>query len=288
MKFARQIVLLSKPRVISLLVITGAAGVWKASEGNLDYSVLWVVVISGALASAGSNAINQAFDSDIDALMRRTRHRPVPSNHVGALIATIVGIISITLALGLMFVWTNLLATGLMLLAAAVYVFVYKIILKRSSWNNIVIGGAAGAFPPLIGATAVSGEITAVGLYMFVFVFFWTPPHFWTLSILLKDDYAEAKVPMLSVVASLRDTTVQIMLYVVLLMALSWLPFVAGYAGLTFAISCSVLTGYWLYKSVLMYKDPSSKNTLSTYKFSLLHLALIFLVLSVEPYLLWY
>ncbi|MBD85492.1 MAG: protoheme IX farnesyltransferase [Chloroflexi bacterium] len=288
MRFARQIITLSKPRVIFLLVVTGAAGVWKASEGDPDIAILLAVIFGGTLASAGSNAINQAFDSDIDALMRRTRHRPVPSNDIGAFYASAVGMFFIILSILIMFQWTNLLASILMMVAAAVYVFVYTIVLKRRSWNNIVIGGAAGAFPPLIGATAVSGEITAIGLYMFGFIFFWTPPHFWTLSILLKDDYADAKIPMLSVVASLRDTTVQIALYVMLLIVFSWLPVVAGYAGLTFAFSSSILGVFWLQKIRLMFKEPSSKNTLSTYKFSLLHLALVFLVLALEPHLPWY
>jgi len=287
-RFARQIITLSKPRVIFLLVVTGAAGVWKASEGDPDIAILLAVIFGGTLASAGSNAINQAFDSDIDALMRRTRHRPVPSNDIGAFYASAVGMFFIILSILIMFQWTNLLASILMMVAAAVYVFVYTIVLKRRSWNNIVIGGAAGAFPPLIGATAVSGEITAIGLYMFGFIFFWTPPHFWTLSILLKDDYADAKIPMLSVVASLRDTTVQIALYVMLLIVFSWLPVVAGYAGLTFAFSSSILGVFWLQKIRLMFKEPSSKNTLSTYKFSLLHLALVFLVLALEPHLPWY
>ncbi len=288
MRFARQIITLSKPRVIFLLVVTGAAGVWKASEGDPVIAILLAVIFGGTLASAGSNAINQAFDSDIDALMRRTRHRPVPSNDIGAFYASAVGMFFIILSILIMFQWTNLLASILMMVAAAVYVFVYTIVLKRRSWNNIVIGGAAGAFPPLIGATAVSGEITAIGLYMFGFIFFWTPPHFWTLSILLKDDYADAKIPMLSVVASLRDTTVQIALYVMLLIVFSWLPVVAGYAGLTFAFSSSILGVFWLQKIRLMFKEPSSKNTLSTYKFSLLHLALVFLVLALEPHLPWY
>ena len=288
MRFARQIITLYKPRVIFLLVVTGAAGVWKASEGDPDIAILLAVIFGGTLASAGSNAINQAFDSDIDALMRRTRHRPVPSNDIGAFYASAVGMFFIILSILIMFQWTNLLASILMMVAAAVYVFVYTIVLKRRSWNNIVIGGAAGAFPPLIGATAVSGEITAIGLYMFGFIFFWTPPHFWTLSILLKDDYADAKIPMLSVVASLRDTTVQIALYVMLLIVFSWLPVVAGYAGLTFAFSSSILGVFWLQKIRLMFKEPSSKNTLSTYKFSLLHLALVFLVLALAPHLPWY
>lgn len=288
MKFARQIITLSKPRVISLLVVTGAAGVWKASEGDPDIVTLLAVIFGGTLASAGANAINQALDSDIDALMRRTKHRPVPSNDIGAFYASAIGMLFIILSMLIMLQWTNLLASILMMFAAAVYVFVYTIVLKRRSWNNIVIGGAAGAFPPLIGATAVSGEITAIGLYMFGFIFFWTPPHFWALSLLLKDDYEEAKIPMLSVVASLRDTTVQIALYVMLLIVLSWLPFVAGYAGITFALSSSILGLFWLMKIRLMFKDPSSKNTLNTYKFSLLHLALVFLILAVEPHLPWY
>jgi protoheme IX farnesyltransferase len=246
-----------------------------------------VVVGSGALAAAGSNAINQGLDADIDAVMVRTRGRPVPANQMRASVAIVVGAVLVLAASLLMWVGANLVSALLTLAAAGIYVFVYTVALKRRSWNNIVIGGAAGAFPPLIGAAAVTGTIEVVGVYMFAFIFFWTPPHFWTLSILLKDDYAAANVPMLAAVASQRATALQIALYIVLLIAMAWLPLVAGYGGVTFAVAASLLGAHWLWKSRSLFGDATHGQTLSAYKYSLLFLAAAFLVLAAEPKLPW-
>ena len=285
---ARQIVALSKPRIVVLLVLTAICGVWKAAAGVPDLAVLAVVTVAGSLAAAGANAINQGLDADIDAVMRRTRSRPVPKQQMRAEMAVAVGVAFVIVAVLLMWAIANLLAAVLTLLAAAVYVFVYTIALKRRSWNNIVIGGAAGAFPPLIGAAAVTGSVDAAGLYMFAFVFFWTPPHFWTLSILLRDDYASVGVPMLAAVATRRDTALQIVLYVVLLTAMVWLPFVAGYGGIAFGVVGTLLGVQWLRKSVPLFQEATYRETLSAYKYSLLYLAVAFLVLAVEPMMPWY
>ena len=286
--FLRQAIVLCKPRVVALLVLTGAAGAWKAADGSPHALTLFTVIAAGALAAGGANAINQSLDADIDALMRRTRTRPVPARRMSARSAALVGGALVAAAVALMAAGANLLAAALTLAAAATYVLVYTLLLKRRSWNNIVIGGAAGAFPPLIGAAAVSGEITAAGLYMFAFVFFWTPPHFWTLSMLLREDYAAANVPMLAVVAEQRDTARQVLLYVALLAAMSWLPLAAGYGGLTFAIVTTLLSLNWLRMSLPLLAAPDPAQTLAAYKYSLLYLALVFGVLAVEPMLPWY
>ena len=285
---ARQLFLLTKPRIILLLVFTAAAGVWKAAAGSPEPAVLLAVVLAGGVAAAGANVINQGLEPDIDAKMRRTRERAVASRQVGATAAVIAGLVLVTIAVVVLAVTTNLLAALLMLAAAAVYVLVYTVVLKRRSWNNIVIGGAAGAFPPLIGATAVTGHVDALGLYMFAFVFFWTPPHFWTLSLVLRDDYTAARIPMLGAVASPRDTAVQIMLYILLLTALAWLPLAAGYGGLTFALAATLLGAYWLRASWPLRDGARSQQALAAYKYSLLYLALVFLVLAVEPMLPWH
>ena len=285
---ARHLFPLAKPRIVLLLVFTAAAGVWKAAAGQPDPAVLLAVVLAGAVAAAGSNLINQGLEADIDSVMRRTRTRPVASRQVGAIAAVATGLVLVAVAVAVLAVSTNLLAALLTLAASAVYVLVYTVVLKRRSWNNIVIGGAAGAFPPLIGVAAVSGQVDALGLYMFAFVFFWTPPHFWTLSLLLRRDYAAARVPMLGAVASPRDTTVQVMLYVLFLTGLAWLPLAAGYGGLTFALAGTLLSAYWLRASWPLRNGASSRQTLSAYKFSLLYLALMFLILATEPMLPWY
>ena len=255
---ARHLFPLAKPRIVLLLVFTAAAGVWKAAAGQPDPAVLLAVVLAGAVAAAGSNLINQGLEADIDSVMRRTRTRPVASRQVGAIAAVATGLVLVAVAVAVLAVSTNLLAALLTLAASAVYVLVYTVVLKRRSWNNIVIGGAAGAFPPLIGVAAVSGQVDALGLYMFAFVFFWTPPHFWTLSLLLRRDYAAARVPMLGAVASPRDTTVQVMLYVLFLTGLAWLPLAAGYGGLTFALAGTLLSAYWLRGLTFAWRELSS------------------------------
>ena len=285
---ARHLVTLSKPRIVGLLVFTAVCGAFKAAEGLPGVAVLAVVVGAGALAAAGSNAINQGLDADIDAIMSRTRGRPVPTRQLRPSVAVGAGSVLVLAAVLLMWGVANETAAVLTLAAALVYVFVYTVALKRRSWNNIVIGGAAGAFPPLIGAAAVSGSIEAVGVYMFAFVFFWTPPHFWTLSILLRDDYTAASVPMLSTVASQRATALQITLYVVLLIVMAWLPLASGYGGVAFGAVATLLGLLWLRKSLPLFANPSYGQTLAAYKYSLVYLAGVFLAFAVEPALPWY
>jgi protoheme IX farnesyltransferase len=285
---ARYLFPLAKPRIVLLLVFVAAAGAWKAAGGQPEPTTMLAVIVAVAVSAAGSNLINQGLEADIDAVMQRTRGRAVASRQVNALAVIAAGLVLVAAAVAALAVATNLLAALLTLAAAAVYVLVYTVVLKRRSWNNIVIGGAAGAFPPLIGAAAVSGHVDAPGLYMFAFIFFWTPPHFWTLSLMLRSDYAAAKIPMLGAIASRRDTAIQIKLYILLLAALTWLPLAAGYGGVAFGLAGTLLTAYWLRASWPLRKDPSPERTLAAYKFSLLYLALVFLVLAIEPMLPWY
>lgn len=284
---ARQIITLSKPRIVMLLVLTGVCGAYAAAGGNPTAAVLIGVIVAGSLSAAGANAINQGLDADIDSIMTRTRQRPVPAHQLRPSLAVAVGVVFVTAAVALMWALTNVIAAMLMLAAAATYVFVYTMLLKRRSWNNIVIGGAAGAFPPLIAAAAVSGSIDALGIYMFAFVFFWTPPHFWTLSILLRDDYAAASVPMLAAVTSQRATAMQISLYVALLIVMSWLPAAAGFGGIGFGVVSTLMSLEWLRRSKPLFGETTRQQTLSAYKFSLLHLAIAFLALAVEPVMPW-
>lgn len=259
---------------------------WKAADGMPPWPVVVAILLGGALAAAGSNSINQALDSDIDAMMSRTQNRPVPSKQIGRKLAITMGISSIGLALIIMGVfanWTSAILTGV---AALYYVFLYTLMMKRKSWNNIVIGGAAGAFPPLIGSAAVIGHIELQGLYMFAVVFFWTPPHFWALSLLLKDDYAEAKIPMLSVVAGEKNTGIQINLYIVLMILLTWLPLIGGYAGQIYCIAISVLGLEWLRRSIPLIRTTTRETILRSYKFSIIYLYLTFLVLAIDESLL--
>ncbi len=285
---ARYLFPLAKPRIVLLLVFVAAAGAWKAAAGQPEPATMLAVIVAVAVSAAGSNLINQGLEADIDALMRRTRGRAVASRRVSAVAVIAAGLVLVAAAVVTLAVTTNLVAAILTLAAAVTYVLVYTVVLKRRSWNNIVIGGAAGAFPPLIGAAAVSGQVDALGLYMFAFIFFWTPPHFWTLSLFLRTDYAAARVPMLGAVASPRDTATQIKLYILLLTALAWLPLAAGYGGLAFGVAGTLLGAYWLRASWPLRNGASPDQTLAAYKFSLLYLALVFLVLAIEPMLPWY
>jgi protoheme IX farnesyltransferase len=255
---------------------------WKVAEGMPPWPVLIATLLGGALAAAGSNSINQALDSDIDARMRRTKNRPVPSNQIGGKAAIGIGVLCIGFAVILMGLFSNWASALLTLIAAAYYVFLYTLMMKRKSWNNIVIGGAAGAFPPLIGSVAVIGQVEIQGLYMFAIVFFWTPPHFWALSLLLKEDYAEARIPMLSVVAGEKNTGIQINLYIILIVLLTWLPLIGGYAGLVYCVSISILGLEWLRRSIPLIHTTTRETILKSYKFSILYLYLTFLVLAID------
>ena len=227
----RDYISLSKPRIVLLLVFTALAGMFLASSGPPDAMLAIVVLGAGAMASAGANALNHFLDRDIDSRMHRTRRRPVAALRIQPRDALIFGLVTNAVAFSLFFTLVNPLSAVLTLSATLFYVFVYTMGLKRNSPQNIVIGGAAGALPPVIGWTAVTGSVALPAVYMFAIVFFWTPPHFWALALLLKDDYARAGVPMLPVVAGVAETKRNIVLYTLLLLGLTPLFFVTQAVG---------------------------------------------------------
>ncbi|GMR02983.1 MAG: heme o synthase [Acidimicrobiia bacterium] len=239
---------LTKPRIVELLLITTIPAMAVAAGGWPDTLLVIAAVIGGSLSAGGANAINQVYDSDIDSVMARTKGRPLPTGRVSATAATIFGI-SLGIA-GFVVLWlgTTLLAGILSLVAFAFYVFIYTMLLKRSSTQNIVIGGAAGAVPALIGWAAVTGDLSVASWSMFAVIFFWTPPHFWALSLKYEDDYRAAGVPMLPVVAGARSTYDQILWYSIVTVGITFLVVpVAGlswiYAGtaVVFAVPMVVL-----------------------------------------------
>ena len=209
----RDYVSLTKPKIISLLLITAAGGMFLAEQGLPSLLMLAWVWIGGALASGGANAINQHLDRDIDREMRRTQSRPVAGERVSPRYALAFGIGLNVAAFALLATLVNPLAAILTLSASLFYVFVYTLWLKRTTPNNIVIGGAAGAVPPMVGWVAVTGSLDLPAVYLFAIIFFWTPPHFWALCLLIQGDYEQAKVPMLPVVSSRSQTTLHIFLY---------------------------------------------------------------------------
>lgn len=286
----RAYVALTKPRIIVLLLFTALGGMFLAAQGTPDVVVLLVVLAGGALASAGANALNQWFDRDIDEAMRRTSKRPVVVGTIPNSHAIAFGICTNVIAFAMLASMVNLLSAVLTLSATLFYVLVYTMALKRTSTQNIVIGGAAGAIPPAVGWVAVTGSLDLLppyapdlpAIYLFAIVFFWTPPHFWALSLLLKDDYASAKVPMLPVVAGVDVTKKSILLYTVLMLALTTMFALTDAVGLVYLLSSIVLGALFIYYAWRLIRRPGIEGAKPLYLYSLLYLGLLFLAIIAD------
>ena len=278
----RGYIALTKPRIISLLVFTALGGMFLGARGLPDPVLVVLVLGGGALAAGGANALNHYLDRDIDGLMGRTSGRPIVSGNIAPLHAMWFGIALNVVAFIIFGAFVNPLSALLTLSATLFYVFVYTKALKRSTPQNIVIGGAAGAIPPMVGWVAVTGELGLPALYMFAIVFFWTPPHFWALSLLIKDDYQRAGVPMLPVVVGIRDTKLHIFLYTLLLLALTTMFFTTSAVGWIYlGGSLALGIGFVAYAWRLMRRD-GIEGAKSAYLYSLAYLALLFLVIMVD------
>jgi protoheme IX farnesyltransferase len=265
---------LTKPKVQSLLLLTTVCTMEIA--GDPSVGLIAVTVLGGYLSAGGAGAVNHYFDRDIDALMPRTANRPVPSGRVAPRAALIYGIVLALASFVLLTGAVNLLAASLAFSGFLGYVFVYTVWLKRRTPQNIVIGGAAGAVPPLVGWAAVTGGLAGMPLYLFAIVFFWTPPHFWALSLLMKEEYARVGIPRLPVVRGEDETRKQILLYSVLLWAVTQLPFCAGGLGLLYMFSSIALGAMFIGGAVLLYRRADRRSALKLYLFSLAYLALLF------------
>ena len=267
-------VTLTKPRVQLLLLLTTVTTMYVAGDPSLGLVAL--TVVGGSLSAGGAAAVNHWYDRDIDAQMRRTATRPVPSGRVSPRAALTYGLVLGALSFALLATAVNLLSAFLALAGFLGYVLVYTVWLKRTTPQNIVIGGAAGAVPPLVGWAAVTGTVDPAALYLFAIVFYWTPPHFWALSLLMKDDYARVGVPMMPVVHGEVETRRQILLYTVLLGVLTLLPVVFGFFGALYAAAAIVLGGWFLFLAVRLQRRADRASALRTYLYSLAYLALLF------------
>ena len=265
---------LTKPKVQSLLLLTTVATMLVAGQPSIGLILL--TCLGGYLSAGGAGAVNHYYDRDIDAQMTRTADRPVPSGRVSPRAALTFGIALTVTSFVLMSLTINVLAASLSFAGFVGYVGVYTIWLKRRTVQNIVIGGAAGAVPPLVGWAAVTGSVSWIAVYLFAIVFFWTPPHFWALSILMKDEYAKVGVPMLPVVRGEQETRRQILLYSVLLYAVTQLPFCAGGFGTIYLVASLVLGAAFIGGAVKLYRDADRAAALKLYLFSLAYLALLF------------
>jgi protoheme IX farnesyltransferase len=274
---------MTKPRVQSLLLFTTVTTMYVAGDPSLGLVLL--TCLGGALSAGGAGAINHYLDRDLDRLMSRTANRPVASGRVAPAAALWYGIALGAAAFVLLASTVNLLAAALSLSGLLGYVFVYTLWLKRSTPQNIVIGGAAGAVPPLVAWAAVTGELAGTAFYLFAIVFFWTPPHFWALSLLMKDEYARAGVPMLPVVRGERETRRQILLYTILLYAVTQLPFCAGAFGVPYLIASVGLGALFIYGAWRLTKDADRRTALRLYLYSLAYLAALFAAMALDAQL---
>ena len=273
-------VTLTKPRVQLLLLLTTVTTMYVAGDPSM--SLVALTVLGGSLSAGGAAAVNHYWDRDIDAQMARTATRPVPSGRVSPRAALTYGLVLAALSFLLLATTVNVLSAFLALAGFLGYVFVYTIWLKRSTPQNIVIGGAAGAVPPLVGWAAVTGGLDPAALYLFAIVFYWTPPHFWALSLLMKDEYARVGVPMMPVVHGETETRRQIVLYTTLLVVLTLLPVAFGFFGAIYAVAALGLGGAFLTLSIRLQRRADRRSALRTYLYSLAYLALLFGAMVVD------
>src|SRR3954447_18103137 len=271
---ARDLGTLTKPKVQSLLLLTTICAMEVAGSPSAETVVL--ACLGGALSAGGAGAINHVYDRDIDARMGRTADRPVAAGRISPAFGVAFGLTLCAASFVLLATTVNLLAACLALSGFLGYVGVYTMWLKRSTPQNIVIGGAAGAVPPLVGWAAATGGLSGEAIYLFAIVFFWTPPHFWALSLLMKDEYAKVGIPMLPVVRGEAETRRQILLYTLLLYAVTQLPFCAGGFGVVYLAASLVLGGAFIGGSALLYRRADRRSALRLYLFSLAYLALLF------------
>jgi len=278
---AADLVMLTKPRIISLLLVTTAAPMYIA--GSPTWFTLLIVMVGGYLMAGGANAVNMYIDQDIDDRMARTRLRPIPGGRMTPRAVLAFGLALAVGATWLLARYVNVLTSALALGGFYFYVFVYTRWLKRTTPQNIVIGGAAGAFPPLVGWAATTGTVDLTAIYLFLIVFYWTPPHFWALALLKQVDYGRAGVPMAPVVWGERETMDQMFWYTILLIALTVIPVAYGAFGIIYLVSALALGGALLWGVIRMRRaKPWTGAAWWVYKYSLLYLALLFVAMVID------
>jgi protoheme IX farnesyltransferase len=273
---------LTKPGVISLLILTTITSMYITPAGIPELSLVLWTTLGGWLMASGSHSINCYLDKDIDVNMGRTGRRPIPSGRIPAWHALALGIALGVVAFVILASFVNLLAAMLALAGFLYYVFIYTIWLKRTSKHNIVIGGGAGAFPPLVGWAAVTGSLAPEALLLWLIVFFWTPPHFWALALIRQKDYARAGVPMLPVVEGDQETRRQIVIYTLSMLALTALPPALGMLGWAYLLSAAVSGGLFLHYALKLRRDGTTTTAWALYKYSLLYLAILFVAMVVD------
>jgi protoheme IX farnesyltransferase len=277
---------LTKPRVVSLIVFTAMIGMFLATPGILALQPFVFGVIGIALVAGSAAAVNCLLEQKIDALMARTRARPLPMGQLDSREALAFAAIVGTIGIAVLYALVNPLTMWLTLATFVGYAFVYTVVLKPRTPQNIVIGGAAGAMPPVLGWTAVTGEVSADALLLFLIIFAWTPPHFWSLALYRRKEYAKAGVPMLPVTHGERFTRRHILLYTAILFTVSLLPFCTRMSGLIYLASAIVLGGIFLAYATRLYHRYSDRLAHATFRYSIVYLALLFAALLLDHYFL--
>lgn len=276
---------LCKPKVVSLIVFTAVVGMFLATPNMVPWDVLIYGTIGIGLAASSAATINHVIDYRIDSIMARTMRRPLPEGKISIVNAIIFAWFLGTISMGILAFLVNTLTAGLTALSLIGYGFIYSMFLKRATPQNIVIGGAAGAAPPVLGWTAVTGTLDPNSLLLFLIIFVWTPPHFWALAIYRRDDYAAADIPMLPVTHGVEFTRLQILLYTILLFVVTLLPYLVGMSGLFYLVGAVLLGAGFLYYAILMRFNHDDRLAMRTFSYSIIYLMLLFAFLLIDHYI---
>ncbi|GMU47973.1 MAG: protoheme IX farnesyltransferase [Candidatus Desulfobacillus denitrificans] len=281
----RQYLELAKPRVNTLIVFCAVIGMFLAAPGMVPLQILLAGTLGIALAAGGAAVINCVYERTIDAVMARTSGRPLPRGEVSTLQALVFGCSIGAIGLSMLYYWVNALTMWLTLGTFVGYAVIYTMILKPLTSQNIVIGGASGAMPPILGWAAVTGEVTLDAVLLFLIIFFWTPPHFWSLALYRRGDYAKSGLPMLPVTHGEKTTRLQILLYTVLLVAVTLMPFFTGMSGWPYLVGAVALGGAFLAYAFRLWREYSDALAQRTFRFSIVYLTSLFGALLVDHYL---
>lgn len=274
---------LLKPRVMSLVVFTGFAGFWVAPNSFDVHPFLAIVAMLALAVNAGAaGAINMWYDRDIDQVMKRTRGRPIPMGRVDADEALAFGVILSIFSVMVMGMALNWMAAGILAFANFFYVVIYTMWLKRLTPQNIVIGGAAGAFPPMVGWAAATGQVSWESVVLFAIIFFWTPPHFWALSLFANSDYKAAKIPMMPVIAGEKSTKIQMLIYTIVLFPITLMPYFMGYAGVLYLASAGILSGFFVVTAAKVLASSDLKHARLMFSYSVFYLFALFLAVMFD------
>jgi protoheme IX farnesyltransferase len=279
---------LCKPRVVYLIVFTAVVGMFLAVPGWPPWNALIAGTLGIGLAASSAAAINHLLDQRIDAVMARTRNRPLPSGQLGIIQVLVFAFVLALLSMTLLVVWVNGLTAALTFFSLIGYAIIYTVWLKRATPQNIVIGGAAGAAPPVLGWTAATGAIDHNALILFLIIFVWTPPHFWALAIHRRNDYAAADIPMLPVTHGVRFTRWHILFYTILLIIVTTLPYLTGMSGLLYLAGVTVLNLGFLWYALRLLRDNDDRLPMQTFGYSIVYLMVLFGFLLVDHYLMMY